>query len=135
MSVLLGIGIAAAGLGVGLLSALFGVGGGLVMVPFMTLVLDESQHLAEGTSLLVIVPTAISGVIAHRRAGYVSFRRALLLALGGVGGAYAGALLALELEATTLQMVFAVFLTLMGLRTGYAGYRTFRMERAAAERI
>ncbi|MGH2736650.1 MAG: TSUP family transporter, partial [Actinomycetota bacterium] len=56
MSVLVGIGIASAGLGVGLLSALFGVGGGLVMVPFMTLVLDESQHLAEGTSLLVIVP-------------------------------------------------------------------------------
>ena len=128
MSVLIAVGIVAAGTGVGLLSALFGVGGGLVMVPFMTLALGESQHLAEGTSLLVIVPTAVSGVIAHMRREYVSFPHAALLALGGVGGAYLGALAALELEAGTLQTVFGVFLAIMGVRTVVDGYRTRRRE-------
>ncbi|MGH8573566.1 MAG: TSUP family transporter, partial [Gammaproteobacteria bacterium] len=71
MNVVSAIGIAGAGIGVGVFSALFGVGGGIIMVPFMTLVLDKGQHLAEGTSLLVIVPTAIVGALAHRRAGYI----------------------------------------------------------------
>ena len=133
MSIALQAGIAAAGLGVGLLSALFGVGGGLVMVSFLTLVLARSQHLAEGTSLLVIVPTAVSGIIVHMRAGYVSFRHALLLALGGVGGAFAGALVALEIEASTLQTAFGAFLAVMGVRMGYTGWRTFKHERAATD--
>jgi uncharacterized membrane protein YfcA len=83
-----------AGMTVGVLSALFGVGGGILMVPFMVLLLDKGQHLAEGTSLLVIVPTAIAGVLFHRKKGYVSPKHALVLAAGGMGGAYTGAALA-----------------------------------------
>ena len=52
---------AAAGLLTGLLSAIFGVGGGQIVIPFMVLVLGTSQHVAEGTSLLVIVPTSLGG--------------------------------------------------------------------------
>ena len=132
MSLLVGAGIVAAGLAVGILSALFGVGGGLVMVPFLVLGLGRNQHLAQGTSLLVIVPTAIVGVIAHSRKGYVAFKHAAMLAVGGVGGAYAGALLALELEPETLQKIFGVFLAVMGLRTGYQGLKTRMTERARA---
>ena len=58
------IGIAIFGIVVGLLSALFGIGGGVAMVPFMVLLLHRSPHLAEGTSLLVIIPTAIAGVMS-----------------------------------------------------------------------
>ena len=52
---------------------MFGVGGGVIMVPYMVTFLDKTQHVAEGTSLMVIVPTAIAGVIAHNKRGYVSF--------------------------------------------------------------
>jgi uncharacterized membrane protein YfcA len=107
---------AAFGVGVGLLSALFGIGGGIAMVPFMVLLLERGQHLAEGTSLLVIVPTAIAGVIAHHKRGYVSFRLAGLLATGGVFGAFIGARIALNIDADLLEKVFAIFLILMGLR-------------------
>ncbi len=110
------IGVAAFGIAVGVLSALFGIGGGLVMVPFMVLLLDRSQHLAEGTSLLVIVPTAIAGVIAHAKRGFVDFRAAGRLAVGGVIGAFIGARIALESAGGTLQIYFAVFLVLMGAR-------------------
>lgn len=110
------VGIVVFGVFVGVLSALFGIGGGLVMVPFIVLVLDEGQHLAEGTSLLVIVPTAIAGVIAHSRRGYVDFRAAGLLAAGGVFGAVVGALIALSIGESELQKAFAIFLVLMGAR-------------------
>jgi len=111
------VGVVGFGMLTGVLSALFGVGGGLVMVPFMVLALGSDQHLAEGTSLLVIVPTAIVGVVAHSRRGYVSFRLAVLLATGGVGGSVLGATVALQLEEGSLQVIFGVFLALIGVRT------------------
>jgi uncharacterized membrane protein YfcA len=117
------IGVVVAGVATGILSALFGVGGGILMVPFITLALDESQHLAEGTSLLVIVPTAIAGVVAHNRRGFVSFRHAVLIALGGVGGAALGAWLALRLDADVLQKVFGAFVFVMGARLIVSGAR------------
>lgn len=123
MSILLGITIVAAGIGTGVLSALFGVGGGIIMVPFMVIALDFSQHLAEGTSLLVIVPTAIAGVVAHRRRDYVSFKNGALIAIGGIGGAYLGAWLAHRLDPEALQRLFGAFVLLMGIRLVLGGYR------------
>ena len=117
------LGTAAFGIGVGVLSAMFGIGGGIAMVPFMVLLLERSQHLAEGTSLLVIVPTAIAGVIAHRKRGYVSFRLAGTLAIGGVVGAFLGARVALSIDADILENVFAIFLIVMGLRIILEGRR------------
>ena len=129
------LGAAAFGVLVGLLSALFGIGGGLAMVPFMVLILERSQHLAEGTSLLVIIPTAIAGVIAHNKRGYVSFRLAGLLVIGGVFGAFLGARLALEIAEDSLSKVFAVFLVLMGARIIREGVRMSRDGGSGADSV
>lgn len=120
------IGTVAFGVVVGLLSALFGIGGGVAMVPFMVLLLERSQHLAEGTSLLVIVPTAIAGVIAHHKRGFVSFRLASTLAVGGVFGAFLGARLALSLEEGVLTKFFVLFLVFMGVRIILEGQRMMK---------
>lgn len=122
----LAAGIVLFGVLVGLLSALFGIGGGIAMVPFMVLLLERSQHLAEGTSLLVIIPTAIAGVIAHHKRGYVSFRHAGLLAIGGVLGAVVGARLALTIDDDLLQLLFAIFLVVMGIRVIVEGRKVGR---------
>jgi uncharacterized protein len=116
-------GVAAFGLLVGGLSALLGVGGGLVMVPFMVLVANVTQHAAQGTSLLVIAPTAAVGALAHRRSGYVSFRAAALIAPGGIGGSYVGAALALEVSPELLETIFGVFVVVMGARLIFQGLR------------
>ena len=116
MSVELGLLVIGFGVLVGIFAAIFGVGGGIVMVPFMVLVLEETQHVAEGTSLLVIVPTAAAGVFALRNSGHVSYRHALWLAVGGVGGSVLGALLALELSADRLEDLFALLVIVLGLR-------------------
>lgn len=107
---------AAAGILTGLLSAIFGVGGGQIVIPFMVLVLGVSQHLAEGTSLLVIIPTAMAGAWAHSRRGYVSWRAAALLTLGGVVGAVAGALVAVRTDALLLRRLYAIFVLFVAYR-------------------
>ena len=107
---------AAAGLLTGLLSAIFGVGGGQIVIPFMVLVLGTSQHVAEGTSLLVIVPTSLVGAWAHSRRGYVSWRAAALLAVGGVFGAVGGALVAVKTDPLVLRRIYAVFVLFVAYR-------------------
>jgi uncharacterized membrane protein YfcA len=118
--------VVVAGFLTGILAALFGVGGGLLLVPFMVLVLDESQHVAQGTSLLVIVPTAAAGMLSHARNRFVSFRHTAFVAAGGLVGAYAGAEIALRIDAETLTKVFGVLVGVMGMRTVYRGARALR---------
>lgn len=100
----------------GVLSGLLGIGGGAVMVPAMTLLMGLSQHVAQGTSLLVIIPTAISGSITHLRMGNIRPRTAGWLSLGGVLGAIAGALLALASPDQLLRLLFGAYLGFTGVR-------------------
>lgn len=116
MSLALALVVVAAGVGAGVLSALFGVGGGIVLVPFVVLVLDKSQHVAEGTSLLVIVPTALAGVLSLRSSKLVSFRHAGWVALGGIAGSALGALAALQISGPALRDGFSIFVIAMGVR-------------------
>jgi uncharacterized protein len=110
------VGLVAFGVFAGVLSGLLGIGGGTVMVPFLVLAAGFTQHRAEATSLLVILPTAIVASLTLRRRGVGDLPRALSLgALGAVGGV-AGAKAALALPADTLRVLFAVFLASIGLR-------------------
>jgi uncharacterized membrane protein YfcA len=115
--------LAVFGLFVGVASGLLGVGGGTLVVPFLTLAVGLSQHAAEATSLLVILPTAVAGSLALRRRGVGDLGLALRFGVVGAVGSVLGALLALALSATTLRLVFAVFVGLIGLRLALDGLR------------
>lgn len=106
----------AVGAAAGVLAGLLGVGGGILLVPFLVLAVGMTQHEAEATSLLVILPTAVAASIALRRRGVGDLPVALLIGLVGAVGAVAGALLALSLPADILRTVFAVLLAIAGLR-------------------
>ncbi|CAN5379446.1 hypothetical protein BH23ACT9_BH23ACT9_34710 [soil metagenome] len=110
------IGLALTGLATGLLSALMGVGGGVVMVPAMVVGFGFGQHLAEGTSLAVIIPTAIAGAWRHTRNGYTQWRTGLTVGAGGAAGGLFGGTLAQLLAADVLQAAFAVLLVVTSLR-------------------
>jgi len=104
------------GLVVGFAAGLLGVGGGILMVPVLVLVAGMSQHEAEATSLLVVLPTAIvASLILHRR-GVGDLPAALGMGVVGAAAGAAGALVALSLPGDVLRTVFAVFLGLVGLR-------------------
>jgi len=98
------------GLVAGVLSGLFGVGGGTVIVPFLVMFLHFDQRLAAGTSLAAIVPTATVGVISYAVTGSVAWIPALLLALGAVFGAQIGTWLLPRLSLTVLRWAFVGFL-------------------------
>jgi uncharacterized membrane protein YfcA len=100
----------------GIASALFGIGGGLVMVPLLVIAMGMPQHLAQGTSLLAIVPTALAGVRAHARRGFLERSLVVPLAAGGVAGALLASTIALRLDPVLLQRGFAVLLIVVALR-------------------
>jgi uncharacterized membrane protein YfcA len=115
-TLLLLVALVAVGVASGVLAGLLGVGGGLVLVPFLVLVLDMSQHEAEATSLLVILPTALVASITLQRRGIGDLPLALGIGIVGAIGGAAGALLALALPAGVLRALFAVFVALVGVR-------------------
>ena len=100
----------AIGLAAGILSGMFGVGGGTVIVPLLVLLLGYPQRLATGTSLAAIVPTATVGVISYGVSGDVGWVQALILAAGAVIGAQVGSWLLPRVPVRALQFGFAAFL-------------------------
>lgn len=110
------LGLILVGLIAGSLAVNLGIGGGVVYVPSLVTLFALAQHEAQGTSLAVIVPTAILAAVVHGRAGRVDWRVALLLGAGGVVGGLIGAQIALSLDGPVLRKMFAVLLVLMAIR-------------------
>jgi uncharacterized membrane protein YfcA len=115
-SVALLLALVAVGAASGALAGLLGVGGGILLVPFLALALGMSQHEAEATSLLVVLPTAIVASVTLQRRGVGDLPAALGMGVVGAFGGIAGALFALSLPGDVLRTVFAVFLGLVGAR-------------------
>jgi uncharacterized membrane protein YfcA len=102
--------IAVLGVAAGVLSGLFGVGGGIIFVPLLTLTLGLGQLAAEATSLAAIVPVVAVGAIRQDRAGLVQRRPATLIGLASLAGVIAGAAVATSLSDSTLRRLFGLFL-------------------------
>ncbi len=100
----------------GFVSGMMGVGGGTVMIPAMVLLGGMGQHLAQGTSLLAMVPVAISGARTHHELGNVKTDMVAGLIVGAIIGGYLGGTAANLLPETYLRYVFAIVLIWMGLR-------------------
>jgi uncharacterized membrane protein YfcA len=105
-----------AGLGAGAAGGLFGVGGGLVLIPILTGFFKLSQHRAHGTSLAVIGATALVSVVVYAWHGNVAWWTAALVALASMFTARIGARLASRLSPHRLAKAFAVFLFLVAIR-------------------
>ncbi len=92
-----------------------GLGGGIVLIPCLTLILALSQHEAQGMTLFAYIPMALFALISHIRRKNVKLRPALFLtAFGCVGGA-GGYFLATAIDPATLKTIFAVFMILVAL--------------------
>ncbi|WP_036183263.1 sulfite exporter TauE/SafE family protein [Marinobacterium lacunae] len=117
---------AALGLLSGLLSGLFGIGGGLVIVPVLiyTFTLqglppDILTHLAVGTSLATIVFTSINSVLAHHRHGAVRWKLVTWMTLGIIAGSAAGAVTASMITGPLLQKIIGIFAILMACQMAF----------------
>ncbi len=108
--------LVATGLIAGVLAGLLGIGGGVIMVPVMMLVLGLSPVVAKGTSLAVIVPTAIIGTWRNRRNLHVDMRAATVVGLAGAGCAVGGAFIAERLPDRASNLLFASLLLFLAGR-------------------
>jgi hypothetical protein len=107
----------AIGLLAGLLSGLFGIGGGIVIVPALVYIAAMAQKTATGTSLAaLLLPVGALGAWQYYKADALDMRAALLLAPGLLVGALVGAKIALQLPTRDLQRAFAVFLVVVAGR-------------------
>ncbi|MDX9739960.1 MAG: sulfite exporter TauE/SafE family protein [Gammaproteobacteria bacterium] len=116
------------GAATGLLAGLFGVGGGLIIVPALVFIWTAAQpsipaealmHVAIGTSLAAIVPTSIASIWGHQRRGAILWsvwrRLGPAIVLGTLGGAWFAA----QLDTTVLRYVFAIFMLTMSLQIAF----------------
>jgi uncharacterized membrane protein YfcA len=122
------------GLAGGAFGGLLGIGGGTLFVPAMVLLLGKEQHLAQGVSLVVIIPTAISATVTNLRGGFVDVEVAKWVTPFAVGAAFVAARIAGELGADTLSRVFGVVVLYVGSRTLYTTWRAGRRAAANAAR-
>ena len=102
--------LAVIGTGAGILSALFGVGGGTVIVPLLIICLGYGEREATGTSLGAIVVIGAFGVAAHTAYGNVDFANGLLIAPTAVAGVVAGTALQQRVPERAVSAVFSVLL-------------------------
>jgi uncharacterized protein len=119
---------ASLGFAAGVLSALFGVGGGLIFVPTL-IFLDHTSHVAVATSLAAMVPVILMGSYRQTRYGAVRWRDAIVVGLASIPTAYLGAVAADHLADVTLRRAFAVLL--FGVAVQMA-VRALRMPRSHA---
>ncbi len=104
------------GLAVGVLVGLLGIGGGVVLVPTMVFLLHYDQHMAQGTSLFILLPPIGLGALReYWRKGNVDLRAGLYCALGFLLGGYIGGVIAVPLPSNELRAIFGAFLILSAI--------------------
>lgn len=131
-SALVALGYVGLGLGMGVLSGLFGIGGGIVAVPALVGLFAISDLVAKGTSLVVMIPTSSIGTAANWRAGTVDVRAGLLVGLAATAASIPGAALALALPARLSGILFALLLVAVAAQLAY---RAIKSQGASAKSI
>lgn len=131
MSALEIIEVVALGVAAGVVAGLFGVGGGIIFVPTLTLILGLGQLEAEATSLLAIIPVAILGSWRQTRTGEVRWRDATIMGVVSIFTAIAGALIADAAPERFLRIGFAILLVATAIQMVLRTRAAQRKERAA----
>ncbi len=93
-----------------------GIGGGVILIPVLTSFFDIGQKNAQFINLIYFIPVSLCALAVHIKAGRVDFKKAVLMAAGGVAGALLGAWIAASIEVRFLRKLFGFFLLFVGLK-------------------
>ena len=101
----------------GIVSGSLGVGGGIIIVPALVYFMGFNQHLAQGTSIAILLPpTGILAAMQYYKKGFIDIKVALILMTIFIAGAYLGSLISLNIPAKTLKKVFGIFMLVISLK-------------------
>ena len=118
-----GAGILAVATVCGVASGMFGIGGGVLLVPLLGLLFAFGQHRAQGTSLIALIPpTGILALLAYARDGFVSWKTGLLLIPGVFLGGILGGKLVKRIEPLRMRQIFAGILFALGAWQAFAAW-------------
>ncbi len=107
----------------GIASGMFGIGGGVLLVPLLGLLFSFSQHRAQGTSLVALIPpTGALALVAYARDGFVSWRTGLFLIPGVFLGGIVGGKLAENVQPRRMRQVFAGILFALGAWQAFSAW-------------
>ncbi len=113
------------GLFAGMMSGFVGIGGGVVMVPAMVYILGMDQHMAQGTSLILMLPPiGILAVMNYYKAGSVNISYGAIIAVAFVIGGYYGSKIALKLSPSVVKLIFGVLMLYVAGKMIYSGFKS-----------
>lgn len=118
-----GLALVAVGVFMGITSGLFGIGGGLVLVPALVILFGVDDLLAKGTSLLVMLPTAAMGTFANVRTGRVDLQVGAVVGLTATATSFAGVAIAFAVPAGVATVVFAVLVVVAAIQLAVRALR------------
>jgi len=119
-----------AGCLIGFMGGVLGIGGGMIAIPALVLLMGMSQQLAQGTALIMVLPTIMMAVRKYNQQTRIDRRVALAGAGGAVVFTWVGARLALGIDSGVLRLSFAVFLFFIALFYAWQTWRAGRARRA-----
>jgi uncharacterized membrane protein YfcA len=117
------------GLAAGIVSGM-GIGGGAILIPALTILLDIGQQKAQNINLLYFLPTALIALKKKKKNGNIEKKGLLGLILWGIPGAIIGALIAVNIDANYLRKGFAVFLLAMATYELTKGWKKWKLQRS-----
>ena len=110
-------GVFVLGIVAGILSGLFGIGGGVIIVPVLVMLFGLSQQTAQGTTLAMLsIPVSLVAAINYTKAGMIEWKVAVILAVGFVIGGFFGSKFAVNLDGTVMKKMFAVLIILLAVK-------------------
>ncbi|MCG8575847.1 MAG: sulfite exporter TauE/SafE family protein [Flavobacteriales bacterium] len=119
------------GLLAGIASGFVGVGGGIIIVPSLVYLLGLSQHSAQGTSLLLMLPPiGILAVMNYYKTGQLNINYAIIIAIAFVIGGYFGSKIALRLSPSLVKLIFGILMLYVAIKMVYSGYKGVKEDNA-----
>ncbi len=111
------LGVLVLGILAGLLSGLFGIGGGVVIVPILVILFGLNQQTAQGTTLAMLsIPVSLVAAMNYTKAGMISWKIAAILALGFIIGGFFGSKIAVSIDGVLMKKMFAILMILLALK-------------------
>lgn len=106
--------------------AALGMGGGTVLILLLSLFTDISQHIIQGTNLIVFIPTSITAIYMNIRHKTIKYKIASVIIISGILGAVLGSLLSFKIENKMLKKYFGFFLILIAIFESYSLFRQYK---------
>ena len=117
------------GFAAGALSGFVGIGGGVVIVPALIYIIGMTQHEAQGTSLLLMLPPiGILAVMNYYKAGHINFTYGIIVASAFVIGGFVGSKISLKLSPSVVKLSFGVILLYVAVSMIVSGYKSYRKD-------